>query len=121
MSTLKHFFGLGLIGLLSLNVYATDGDANSTSSSANEASLTKLNHNLVRLLDVNEMENPTGGVAILKYAIDELGRIKILNVEATDDDTNKYVYRHLEGKKVKLADGVIIGEHSLTVHIKSGY
>ena len=76
MSTLKHFFGLGLIGLLSLNVYATDGDANSTSSSANEASLTKLNHNLVRLLDVNEMENPTGGVAILKYAEDH----KIENV-----------------------------------------
>jgi hypothetical protein len=120
MKTVKYILALTLTGLLSLQVFAFGGATLSNTANAETVSMAKFNHNLVKLLTMNEIENPSG-VAILTYAINEQGVITISNVEASDDALLKYVYRHLEGKKVKLFEGVRVGEHSLTVHIKSGY
>lgn len=113
MKNIKYFIGLCLVALLSINVFASgDGSGNNHSGSS-------LNHKMFKLLDANEFEYPIGGVAIVQYTINEEGVIKILNLEASDENLTKYVYRHLEGKKIKLTEGINVGEHSLKILFQS--
>lgn len=110
MKTVKHLLGFCLVSLLGYNAMAGD--------SAPER---KLNHSLSKLLSTAENEYIVEGVALLKYTVDQDGVIKVLNVEVTDDRMISYVYKHIDGKKIKLKEGITTGEHLLKVAFKGDF
>lgn len=113
MKTTKYILGLCLLGLLSVNSFASGNKAEAVTNN------TELNSKIQKLLSAYEIENPITGIAIVHYKIDENGVIQILDVEANTNTTSKYVYKHLEHKKIKITDGVSLGEHTLKVKFKN--
>lgn len=109
MKTVKQLLGVCLVSLFSYSAMAT-----------NNVSEVKLNHKISRMLNTFENENFIVGIAVLNYSISEDGVIKVLNVEGTDEGVIKYVYSHLDGKTIKLKEGITAGEHALKVAFKSG-
>ena len=109
MKSVKILCVFCLVSLLGFNVMAAD----------NVAADSKLNTKITQMLSTFENESSVGGMAIMKYTIDENGVIKIVSVEATDESVTKYIYKHLDGKKIKLKDGITIGEHLLKVAFKA--
>ncbi len=108
MKSVKILCVFCLVSVLGFNVMAAD-----------DAAETKLNNKISQMLSTFENESSVGGMAIMKYTIDENGVINIIDVEATDESVSKYIYKHLHGKKIKLRDGVILGERLLKVAFKA--
>ena len=113
MKTTKYILGLCLLGLLSVNSFATGNKAEVATNNI------ELNSTIQKLLNAYEIENPITGIAIVHYKIDDNGVIQILDVEANTNSTSKYVYKHLEHKKVNISEGVNIGEHTLKIKFKN--
>ncbi len=110
MKTVKHTLVVCLLSLLSYNVMASDNKPDK-----------KLNHVMYSLLHNEEYEYIFEGVSLLSYNIDSDGVIHVLNVEVTDERIINYVYKHVDGKKIKLKDGIATGEHLLKVAFKAEF
>jgi len=113
MKSTKYILGLCLLGLLSVNSFAS---GNKVEAATNNS---ELNSKIEKLLSAYGVENPITGIAIVSYKIDENGVIQILNVEANTNTTSKYVYKHLDHKKINITEGVNLGEHTLKVKFKN--
>lgn len=115
MKTTKYTIGFFLVMLLGINAFASGNKIEENKKAS------KLNSTLVTLLNSYELENPNGGIALLNYTIDVDGKIAINNLEASDEKMSAYVYKHLDGKTLKISDEILPGEHTLKVIIKSDY
>jgi hypothetical protein len=115
MKTTKYTLGFFLVMLLGINAFASGNKIEENKKAS------KLNSTLVTLLNSYELENPNGGIALLNYTIDVDGKIAINNLEASDEKMSAYVYKHLDGKTLKISDEILPGEHTLKVIIKSDY
>lgn len=111
MKTVKHLLGFCLVSLLGYNAMA--GGDNKPER--------KLNHEMYSLLHTAEYEYIVEGVALLTYSVDNEGVVKVLNVEVTDERIINYIYKHVDGKKIKLKDGITTGEHLLKVAFKGDF
>lgn len=110
MKTTKYLLGLCLLGLLSVNVFAT----------GSEPSNAVLNDKIQNLLDISSAENENFvGIAIIHYNINENGVIEVTGVDANTESTKEYIYSHLDHKKIKHIEGINLGEHTLKVRFKN--